>query len=776
MRPHKGFHGKREAPYHFVPVQPDATIHAAPTFHDGRNDGERRHSGELRIRLRACTPLLVGNEQVPLSRSGLAERLAQEFKVDSFHANKTILEPLAVPGSKKDPWNTAPERVLLAGSSLKGMLRQSLQSLLSAPMERVWERTFSYRPLSQLATGQNLSKVFLAGQVLSSKIPGTVRVRLVPTTQLTYLKETELGTELLRQLDAHAVSGQPLSVSRLPIRAPEGLQEKTVLRCGQGIDGQGVLGRPTHTELNGPESEQPAPGIPFVLIDPMVSEQGQDIITITSDLVEQYLATLDHLAGVRHGHLAGHPRAKGAVDSDGMPDTVETVDRHGIRRNILSQKNPIPQPGEVLFLEFEQVDPSGGRGRPQRGKLLSFGRHFRYRWKYTDSTTKSAGELRTVLAPTATERKLEASGAPKGLSGGRLMFGYVGPQTSEQDSGAQPFTTGIGKGDFATLAGRLSFNFASEVIGNRTPAQRFLAMDRGGFVPLRVLSSPRASAIEFYLDQERASQRTDGGSLLTYGEYKDDPARAELRGRKFYLHQPDAANDPSIYEFHPSTSDEHKLFRSDQCSMARFVSAPGTEFLCTLRFRDLRSWELGALLFVLFPNKERIKTLVGQLKPAFQDMVSNWSEAWYTHANGPLFAHKIGHGRPLGLGSIHLDLEEWLSLTRSKGGSTQLAEFSAELVESEFVRHLEAFATKLGELRGESQPLWAKQVLRPWLEVHRFAGRTHYQYPQLPNSSHVYEYHTQLRNEHLQGRRYKKGHSEAHPENVGLKNIEDYGQ
>lgn len=746
-RDHWGLH---EAPYHFAPVVPDAALMEKPTYHDGVVDRkDPRHSGELRITLRALTPLLVANEQVLLGDSDLAERLALLFGVERFADQKKILEPLAVPGPETDPWEAVPERVLLAGSSLKGMARQAVQSLLSAPMERVWERSYSYRPLAQLATGREVGKAFYAGQVLPHAGPG-LRVRLLRTIDVDYLKEAQITPDTKDLLERHARSGAPLEADRLPGMKVE-CRGKLALRCGQGIDGQGTLGRPGEEDLKKREEEHPAPGIPYVLVPVPGSIRESGDLPIRPEIVEQYQATVRHLADVRHGHLADHPRAKKNPPGRGRPGTVDVVDREEIRENIRRQAEDLPRPGEVLFLEVEETYQRGGS--PAR-KVLSFGRHFRYRWCYTDSTTRHGGSLREVVIPTAKERKKDERGGPEVLTGGRLFFGYVGPRDGRPSDGDQPFTSGIGEGDFTTLAGRVAIDFGVEQLGGREPAERFLRMDRGGFVPLRVLSRPRASAIEFYLDQDpaRIGQRKDRGLLLTYGEFEKDEATGELRGRKHYLHQPAAASEPGLYEFTPQGEDERALFASEQCSLARFVSTPDTTFRCTLRFRDLRSWELGALIVALFPSLEHLQVVKAQLKAGFALKVQEWIGRWGSTSAAPLFAHKLGHGRPLGLGSVAAVLDALVTLRRDRDGRCALEAEDADAARA----HVEAFARKIGELRPEAQSAWVYRVLLPWLELHRFAGRGAYGYP-LVQGGKTYDYHTKLRAEHLKGRRYQRG-------------------
>ena len=131
-------------PYGFVPVVPRIAVTDAPVLHHGANaHQETLLSGELRLTLKTLTPLLIGHDryradqvkgQSPFEQ-GLV-RLPPNWGIDfPVQKEKSIVEPLRLDG-----------RVLIPGSALTGMLRHSLGALLSAPMERVAERTYSYRP------------------------------------------------------------------------------------------------------------------------------------------------------------------------------------------------------------------------------------------------------------------------------------------------------------------------------------------------------------------------------------------------------------------------------------------------------------------------------------------------------------------------------------------------------------------------------------------------------------------------------------------------------
>ena len=153
-----------EQPYTFVPVafedDDQPAVHDV-IFHDGKQPD--RLTGLIQCTLTAKTPLLVGHYQYPASEVNGAviknQRIklpktwgmvAQDRKFDYQRRNnkdicKSIIEPLFGIGT-----NITEMPVLINGTSIKGMLRQTIGAMTNAPMERVADnegiRPYSYRP------------------------------------------------------------------------------------------------------------------------------------------------------------------------------------------------------------------------------------------------------------------------------------------------------------------------------------------------------------------------------------------------------------------------------------------------------------------------------------------------------------------------------------------------------------------------------------------------------------------------------------------------------
>ena len=366
-------------------------------------------------------------------------------------------------------------------------------------------------------------------------------------------------------------------------------------------------------------------------------------------------------------------------------------------------------------------------------------------------------------------------GQPEKLSAARLMFGYVGTDAYSEKE-ALTFCIGLRerngrkeRSDFAQLAGRVGCNLAVEQDTDRPLEQRFLNAPNGCLVPLRPLGMPRPSAVEHYLTQDRLDDRIDDGILCTYGDTPDDSAVGRLRGRKFYLHQPDAARPKGeeCYELLGPSCPDWKAgtkfnLLGDQAAVARFVSKPGTQFRFAIRFVNLKDWELGALLFTLQPTLEDVKQLHDGLPEPAQKALTDWIQklekaGWNTQPDR-LLAHKLGHGRPLGLGSVKVSVDRLRRLERSSSLVADLRDHTDDALRSQRQQTIDALVQYLVANLGSRLGGWVEHCLVPWLQVHRYAGRTRFDYPRRAEKSEttIFNYHTDLRGRHANGRKRKR--------------------
>jgi CRISPR-associated protein (TIGR03986 family) len=478
QHPQRGPQGGRETdssrterlpgkPYGFVPL-PEKLTSAPPVWHDGTST-EGRLSGEIRCELKTLTPLLVGWQRGKLGDCD--EPWPVPASIEGVGKKKSVLCPL------RAPWGERP--VILPGDSLKGLLRHELGALLGAPMERVAERSYSYRPNARfpkdpepwlIARLARVPKDAIKMAPLEGGDGDGVRVptRLeLLSESLKYDKKRERRSGFYRFDDGNGAA----------------------YRGGQGA------GERLNSKHNLHKTLTANP-----------SEPREDVAV--PDLVQHgYLVTLRHLTNEVYGHFSErHP------DGKQVGEAART-------RILEAAAKVVFQPGDLIWVEWDT----------ERKCIVSLGWHYYYRWAYTDTVRREGGKLeRHGLFPLPEERDA-CEGAPKGLSAVRRLFGYTGDNEGSK---------GIGQDDHSQLMGRLSVNAALEVVGEGdTDAMRFLPPTF-----LKELGVPRPSAVEYYLEQPHhpRNRPSDKASLVTYGDAAGYDKPGKLAGRKFYLDNKEA--------------------------------------------------------------------------------------------------------------------------------------------------------------------------------------------------------------------------------------------
>jgi len=625
-------------PYGFVALPEELTT-ASPIWHDGTSS-KGRLSGEVRFELETLTPLLVGWErgQVGDTESDwpLPANLAD---VGRLADKKSVLCPL------RAPWGTRP--VIIPGDSLKGLLRHELGALLGAPMERVAERSYSYRPNSLFPNQPNPRLV--------------ARIARVPND----------GVEMKALDDNHQVR-VPKTLDLLPMNLRYDKRREQNANYYRFDDGNGAAyrggqgaGEKLNSKRNLHRSLTANPNAPA------------ETITASQAVQEGYLATVRHLIDEASGHF-----------SERHPDAKE----HGAnaRTRILeAARNVVFQPGDLVWVEWDT----------EKKCIVSLGWHYYYRWAYTDSVRKDADAPkleRHGLFPLDKEREKDDDGAPPELSSVRRLFGYTG----DNDGSAS-----IGEGNHTQLMGRVFVNAGLEVVGeNDADAARFLPPTF-----LKELGMPRPSAVEHYLKQPHhpQSRPSDKATLVTYGDAAGYDAPGELAGRKFYLDRKDPENENNWKDNTPANR------QNDRSTLALEASKPGRKFRFTIRFRDLDTAELAAILVTLCPDQ--FKSVLGG-----------------THGTG--YCSKLGYARPLGWGSVRIDAKSLLFLDEFSDNPTLKPE-----------ANLDAWV-KNNHQKTATQD--------EWLAIHRRNHPDAAEYP--TKDGQIYTYHTGLRADHSRNRRYKK--------------------
>jgi len=147
--------------------------------------------------------------------------------------------------------------------------------------------------------------------------------------------------------------------------------------------------------------------------------------------------------------------------------------------------------------------------------------------------------------------------------------------------------------------------------------------------PLAILGQPRPSATEFYMKQPDVDAAIfNYDYYITHGERNTEKNRkhklssAEIKGRKFYWH-----SDNTATRYAKPTD------RPDMSIIARAVKAQRS-FELSVAFENLSEEELAKLIWVL--------TIGG--KASSQD-------------GNPTHGLKLGHGKPIGFGSIGINID-----------------------------------------------------------------------------------------------------------------------
>jgi len=178
----------KPSPYTFVPVVADKIKTHPVVFHDGKNSADL-FTGELCCEIECLTPTLIGHFQHSLNDRNDIQKSAGKIDLskqewgnitggnDKYDEGKGFLQPLFL-GSNPE---TSP--ILISGSSLKGMVRHNIGAMFSAPMERVQEQYFSYRP--NLGWNSNPNKYFCKAAYIENINPdGSINIQLFNTDNL----------------------------------------------------------------------------------------------------------------------------------------------------------------------------------------------------------------------------------------------------------------------------------------------------------------------------------------------------------------------------------------------------------------------------------------------------------------------------------------------------------------------------------------------------------------------------------------------------------------
>lgn len=567
-----------QKPYSFVSLPKDFHTQS-PVWHDG-SCSQTRLSGEVRFELQNLTPLLVGWERqqagipkpsdpwpLPVSK----ERTEQGTKVVDIQLDKsyTVKVGKSVLCPLRAPWEHCP--VLIPGDSIKGLLRHELGALLGAPMERVAERSYSYRPNLKFPVAQ-------AGRRLEPRLARVLTTKTIQVEDNGYPIPDSLDILCMATRDDQTYyprwGHHHAPPTAMPYRGGMGAGIQLPPKCLSPDAAERIV----HTSVT------LAAGI----------HVESSNVTVSARTAEQYKRTLGHYFSDESGHFSSRHPAIGN-DASSRDQGIDAL-KAGARRAF--------QPGDLIWVEWDT----------SKKQIVSFGWHYYYRWAYQDTVrTVGMGKDRPGLVPLDKEK----GDKPAELSLVRRLFGYA---ADDNNGGVKGIGNGNGNGNHSQLMGRISVNAAIEVIepGKEDEKARFEEP-----IFLKELGQPKPSAVENYLKQptnetERRTLRSnDKATLVTYGDAVGYDTPGQLAGRKFYLDRADAYNPYSTPNKIAPWKDAKESNRlNDRSTLAIDVSKPEHRFRFTLRFRDLDMDELAAVLLALCPD-QFAKTVGGTHKDGY---------------------------------------------------------------------------------------------------------------------------------------------------------------
>ena len=687
-------------PYNFVPVDSNLTIKDKPSnrlcFDLDKN------SGEMNLTIKTLTPTICGHFQTEygdVSTETKAEIDKNLANGQNFNSKKHVIEPLFLNNENE---NMGP--VIIPSTSIKGMIRQAVSSLLSAPMSKVEEKQYSYRP--NLSPDRENIGTIIPAFVTSTNDDGSVNV-CVSTMKNFIFCHNSIRNSISSILNnkrfaipngdftidgVEKVSERGCNKLKSKRGEPVHFKGKTAIcTYHSGLDGDGVLAAIF--------SKNPNPRKAYGW---GIFEKYRPNVRIPNTIIKHFYATLNHLV------------KQNEEDKSSLKNVLLDTLNKQARMKLKS--------GDIVFLEVRAGD---SEVKTDGSNIISMGLNFRYRWMYRDSVNKKNGVLRQEIFDLSKEEFDEEFGIPKETNMQRSLFGFVDDESKN------------------SLAGRISPNSAIEVDSEKAAEDRFLKNNNNSFyMVLKPLGSPKTSAVEMYLTQDNIDKRKDQGVVCTYGDTLDDESAGDLRGRKGYLHQSTCRNQSSFLN-----NPREESYLSDQSSIVGYVSRPETLFRSKIRFQNLENWELGALIMAVSPKPEYVRIILEEMN---EELGRNYNE--YSNYNGDnYYAQKIGHGRPLGLGSIACNIDE-LNLLQQDGNRN--LDFNNN--QENIIRYIRDFAKVLIQKLQNKKQIWVRQVFLSWLKMRRFANTqmaSYFTSADNRGNNTIYNYHTAIRRSHCMNRK-----------------------
>lgn len=627
------------------------------------------------------------------SPQALEERKAEEKKeiasiCSEFERKKKVLFPLQF-GSEA----TAP--VVIPGEGLKGMIQHVVGSLAGTPLDRVGEAMHSYRPNANFPPdGPPLRTIPIAGRVVEDMQQGSLDLEIEPIVDIGKIEWVhgkplmQDGTKKIFNCGEKIPAGTIFSNKRLNRdnnrsrwkdrgNGPQttGSQAR-LLRVRFGLDKNSELYRAHNNRL--PLQHKQAL-VPMCLFAP-----GN--LKVDAAVVRQFLLSREHAVSQQSdtGHMTkDHPLA-GKIGKN-------------------PEQHPLPEKDDLIFFELrlpKAVKYCDACKQIKDGsinladcRIVSCGQNYYYRWMHAESVKNVTWGWDGKSKHWKTEPRAEfdpwgpaADGTVDALQN---MFGYVMDDKTTPPVDDKPRSS---------LAGRISVNYALErVAPDAQPEDRFIAgHGNSGFaVFLHPLAAPKGpSWAKGYVPGNEAGAtnqplRTLGDGILHRAAAGDREATIEIQnlatsdfGRKHYLHHKEtlglnaetgcgrahfdlqafiAAREKNAGQDDIARQIERrKPLVSDQAGIALRISRPGIAFGFTVRFKDLHPGELGLLVLALNPDLivealEKVDSQAFRSARGVCQQANSIQEP--SLPGGRRFGLRLGHGKPLGMGSVAVNID-----------------------------------------------------------------------------------------------------------------------
>lgn len=218
----------------------------------------------------------------------------------------------------------------------------------------------------------------------------------------------------------------------------------------------------------------------------------------------------------------------------------------------------------------------------------------------------------------------------KKISPAEWMLGFASVDNNSGNSKTQTIKYPAEKNSLSSYASKLRISFGRLALLNAAPCEQ-------AAIPLKILASPKLPSPAMYFKPENSQQ----GAYVRKSELSQNPKEFRPNGRKIYLHA--LRKDGSVVKLNKygqeaqhGVKDPWKTHHDGENNSQKVHVVPvakGTRFWFHIDFNNLDRQELELLCFALQPCDQ--------------------------------YEHRLGMGKPLGLGSVQLRPESMLLIDRA---------------------------------------------------------------------------------------------------------------